>query len=56
MVEFNMLSKATYHEDYGTFCQMVAYKTNMNCCELGPDFIRLRRRYEIPNGEGEWTD
>ncbi|UYL94274.1 MAG: putative polyprotein [Hallsjon virus] len=51
---WNMQSKPNNFENHGTFCCMVAYNTETNC-GLGPDWVRLKRRYEVTNGVHEAT-
>jgi hypothetical protein len=53
---YNMKSKAKTNSDVATFCAMVCYKDENNLPRLGPDFVRLRRRYEVPNGVHETND
>jgi hypothetical protein len=50
---FNMQSKDVWNDDFGTFCQLVAYKTPYHNAGLGPDLVRLKRRYEVTNGQHE---
>eukprot|EP01016_Furgasonia_blochmanni_P046091 TRINITY_DN6587_c0_g1_i1.p1 TRINITY_DN6587_c0_g1~~TRINITY_DN6587_c0_g1_i1.p1 ORF type:complete len:282 (-),score=-21.08 TRINITY_DN6587_c0_g1_i1:1-846(-) len=52
--KYNMQSKNTIHAEYGVFCQLVAYKTN-DGVDLGPDYVRLKNRYEVTNGVSEST-
>ncbi|BCL84887.1 polyprotein [Phytophthora endornavirus 3] len=47
---YNMKSKAMEFKNHGTFCSMVAYKTESGSVGMGPDFVRLKRRFEVPNG------
>lgn len=35
---------------------MIAYHTHDDHVELGPDYIRLKNRYEIPNGQHETNE
>jgi hypothetical protein len=53
---FNMQSKDNLYKDCGTFCQMIAYRAEHGGCELAPDYIRLRNRYEVTNGAHEVDD
>ncbi|APG77709.1 hypothetical protein [Shahe endorna-like virus 1] len=55
-VYFNMQSKDSINELYGTFCGMLAYHTSETTCELGPDFMRLKYRFEVTNGVHEDSD
>lgn len=55
-VNFNMQSKDNYFDNGGQFCSMIAYKTIDNRCELGPDFVRMKFRYEVTNGVHKSTD
>jgi hypothetical protein len=52
---FNMQSKESCQSDYGTFCCMIAYPLSDGSCELGPDVVRLKFRYEVTNGAHEST-
>jgi len=47
---FNMQSKESYSINYGEFCSMICYKTQDGRCELGPDYVRMKFRYEVTNG------
>nr|UNY85744.1 polyprotein [Rhizoctonia solani alphaendornavirus 1] len=53
---FNMEVVPDSHPDYGTFIQLIAYKTPEGGCELAPDWIRLSRRFEVTNGVSESND
>nr|QGA70905.1 RNA-dependent RNA polymerase [Kerstinbo virus] len=55
-LRMNMQCKPTFNNDTGSFCSMVAYKLASGVCELGPDFVRLCRRFEVTNGVHEATD
>jgi hypothetical protein len=48
--KFNMVSKPFFNETHGTFCQMVLYKTNLGGAGMGPDWVRLKNRFEVTNG------
>jgi len=50
----NMLSKLHLHDEHGTFCQMIVGKTQQGW-QLGPDWVRMRYRFEVYNGVGELT-
>jgi UDP:flavonoid glycosyltransferase YjiC (YdhE family) len=49
---FNMLSKDETTE-VGVFCQFLVYNTPEGFNEVGPDYIRLKNRFEVTNGVGE---
>lgn len=51
----NMVSKQRLSADGGIFCCMIAYKNSQGGCELGPDYVRLRYRFEVTNGVSEAT-
>nr|ALM62234.1 RNA-dependent RNA polymerase [Soybean leaf-associated endornavirus 1] len=53
---YNMQSKAFNYENHGTFCSLVAYRSINGVAQLGPDYVRLRRRFEVTNGVSEVTD
>ncbi|AZT88617.1 polyprotein [Morchella importuna endornavirus 2] len=53
---FNMVSEPFVHERYGTFLRNMVYKNSNNQIELGPDFVRLRRKFEVLNGVSEAND
>jgi UDP:flavonoid glycosyltransferase YjiC (YdhE family) len=53
---YNMQSKSKVDQHQGTFCCMIAYKTKDGLTEMGPDYIRLRRRFEVTNGVHEATE
>ncbi|QOE88790.1 polyprotein [Cucumber endornavirus 1] len=52
--EFNMQSKDSWMVNGATFCSMVMTRTNFGA-ELAPDVVRLKFRYEVPNGVHEAT-
>jgi hypothetical protein len=54
--EFNMVSKSEITEGFGEFCHFLVYKTNHGYWEMGPDFVRLKHRFEVTNGVSEATD
>nr|AYV98026.1 polyprotein [Cucumis melo alphaendornavirus] len=51
---FNMQSKDSWVINGATFCSMVMTRTNFGA-ELAPDVVRLKFRYEVPNGVHEAT-
>ncbi|BDF97665.1 polyprotein [Rhizopus microsporus endornavirus 2] len=51
---YNMESKPYFSSTHGTFCSMICYKAEESL-ELGPDIVRLRKRFELPNGVHEVT-
>lgn len=51
-----MQSKGEYRQEYGTFLQMCVYHTAHNKIECGPDYIRLKNRFEVLNGRHESTN
>jgi len=53
--KYNMQSKARVSDKVGTFCSMIVYFDRDGRLELGPDFVRLKRRYEVTNGVSEAT-
>lgn len=55
-IAFNMESKDNWYNDYGTFCQMVLYKGTNGSLGIGPDYIRLKFRYEVTNGVHDATN
>nr|WHU31544.1 polyprotein [chieh-qua endornavirus] len=52
--EFNMQSKDSWMINGATFCSMVMCRT-LSGAELAPDVVRLKFRYEVPNGVHEAT-
>nr|UIA10499.1 polyprotein [Alphaendornavirus sp.] len=50
---WNMESKAEYFSNYGVFLRMIAVKNESGHVQMGPDFVRLRRRFEFTNGQNE---
>lgn len=50
-----MQSKAKVHYDVATFCQMLIYN-NLDSDGVGPDFVRLKNRFEVTNGVHESND
>jgi hypothetical protein len=51
----NMKSTQRLSNVSGLFCCMIAYKNAFGSAELGPDYLRLRYRFEVTNGVGEAT-
>lgn len=51
----NMMCKPSLSQTHGVFCCMMAAITDEGNCTLGPDVVRLRRRFECPNGVSEMT-
>jgi hypothetical protein len=49
----NMKSTQRLSDVSGLFCCMIAYKNPYGGAELGPDYVRLRYRFEVTNGVGE---
>lgn len=46
-----MQSKPNYYQDHGTFCGLIAYKnTEHNILGMGPDYVKLNRRFQVTNG------
>nr|QII57747.1 polyprotein [Alphaendornavirus sp.] len=54
-IKHNMMCKPHISETFGVFCCMMACITQDGSCSLGPDVVRLRRRFECPNGVSEMT-
>nr|UIA10505.1 polyprotein [Alphaendornavirus sp.] len=50
---WNMESKAEFFSNYGVFLRMIAVKNESGNVQMGPDFVRLRRRFEFTNGQNE---
>jgi hypothetical protein len=50
---YNMISKPYVSGNHGGFLRMILYKSANGTIECGPDFVRLRRRYELTNGVNE---
>jgi hypothetical protein len=53
---YNMQSKADFSWRCGNFLRLTCYKNRHDCAEIGPDIVRLARRYEVTNGVSEATD
>ncbi len=54
-IKHNMMCKPHISETFGVFCCMMACIMQDGSCSLGPDIVRLRRRFECPNGVSEMT-
>jgi hypothetical protein len=54
-LNFNMESEATIRDTHGAFCCFLV-KTTDGKPSLVPDLVRLRNRYEVPNGTSEIND
>jgi hypothetical protein len=52
---FNMVAKSSVGR-IGDFCHFVVYKTQSGYWEIGPDYVRLKNRYEVTNGASEMSD
>jgi hypothetical protein len=52
---FNMISKPTIRRTHAGYLRMFIYTNQNGTLELCPDFIRLRRRFEVLNGSGITT-
>jgi UDP-N-acetylglucosamine:LPS N-acetylglucosamine transferase len=50
--KYNMISEVQQQQDWATFLQMVIHPTEQGNYGIGPDFIRLRNRFEVTNGIG----
>ncbi|BAV69339.1 polyprotein [Winged bean alphaendornavirus 1] len=55
-VHHNMMCKPKLSSVVGTFCCMIVGKNHLGGATLGPDFVRLRRRFEVTNGVSEAND
>jgi hypothetical protein len=53
---FNMVSKPEISKHGGTFLRMMVYPGENGHVEVGPDFVRLRRKYEVTNGVSEGNE
>jgi hypothetical protein len=51
-LKFNMVCTDESKHGFGTFCQMVVFLHNGRL-QIGPDYIRLRNRFEVTNGVHE---
>ncbi|BBZ90073.1 polyprotein [Brown algae endornavirus 1] len=52
----NMFSKAKSFKNVCQFCSMLLYKTTDERLELGPNLVRMKRRFEVTNGVHKLTD
>jgi hypothetical protein len=52
---YNMRTKAFSHADGGTFLQMIIHKTPEGHYALGPNYTRLRNKFEVTNGVSDAT-
>ncbi len=52
----NMMCKPRVSQQVGTFCCMLVAKNHLGQFSLGPDYVRMRRRFEVTNGVSESTD
>nr|UIA10503.1 polyprotein [Alphaendornavirus sp.] len=53
---WNMESKAEFSERSGVFLRMLACKDSNGRVQLGPDYVRLRNRFEFTNGQHMISD
>jgi len=53
---WNMQSEPVISRKAATFLRMMIYKNSNNTVEIGPDIIRLRRKFEVLNGVHEATN
>jgi len=51
-LRYNMVTVCNENRNHGTFLRMICYKDG-NVLGMGPDFVRLRRRFELTNGVSE---
>jgi hypothetical protein len=49
----NMKSTQRLSDTSGLFCCMIAYRNSNGGAEIGPDYVRLRYRFEVTNGISE---
>jgi 2-polyprenyl-3-methyl-5-hydroxy-6-metoxy-1,4-benzoquinol methylase len=49
----NMKSTQRLSDKSGLFCCMIAYRNPYGGAEIGPDYVRLRYRFEVTNGVSE---
>jgi len=52
----NMSSISRLSQTCGLFCCMIVYLNHIGSCEIGPDYLRLRYRFEVTNGVSEASD
>jgi hypothetical protein len=53
---FNMQSEPLVDKVCATFLRMIIYKSKNGNLSLGPDIVRLKRKFEVLNGVSESTD
>jgi hypothetical protein len=54
---YNMTCTDHIDEDIGVFCSyLISIDPETQLCHFGPNFRRLRRRYEVPNGVSEMSE
>jgi len=53
---FNMVSSPVITKYGGIFLRMLVYMNKDGNLEIGPDILRLRRRFEVTNGVSELTE
>jgi hypothetical protein len=53
---FNMVSEPLVDSVHATFLRMIIYKQSNGTLGLGPDIVRLRRKFEVLNGVSESSD
>lgn len=53
--KYNINVKVEAQGEVGRFLQFMVYDNARKEKELGPDYVRLRRRYEVPSGASEAT-
>ncbi|UXP72574.1 polyprotein [Lonicera maackii endornavirus] len=51
---YNMVSKPNIDPNVGTFCSLICYRNSFGSAELGPDLIRLKRRFEVTGGGNQY--
>lgn len=51
-VKYNMINTYEIKDDVTRYCQFMVYR-NGDTMEYGPDYIRMRNRYEVTNGVSE---
>jgi len=51
-----MQSENSINEYGANFCNMIMYKNHMGTLNMGPNIIRLKNKFEVPNGESELND
>jgi len=53
--KYNMQSSATVLRNHSTFLRMIIYPNSYGTHDVGPDYIRLRNRFEVTNGAASIT-